>query len=553
MKKLKIIIPVLIVIAIIAGVAYFVLANNNLAITSRGKVAKGLSKSFTDLEGSDEILDEYEGYQYLKNIGTKPYEDEIKLSVDLDIDNLEDLVGDKETAKTITEIIDEITNSDIVTKVSMDKANKQMLVSLDATAKDIFGELTGEVAISEDEIAFRSKELNKNYLKITEKDAEENDEIKEIFDFIQEFFEKDYSDIMFSDEELKHFSDTYGEILNDFITDDIITSDKGEITVDGDTKSCTVTTTTLDNEKVKELLSKYITTYKEDEEGQTILKNKFTNLYGEEITKELLKSFNNSIDDIQDEIDDIEGALIKFITYGTMTDVYANEYQITFDGETLSIKENFNSDSTKYVISFDEEEIINATVKKLNKGIDISAQINMDGTVLNVSLVATSEKVVLKLDVEDYGTIEIVADINIKTNTATEFNQDIDITINIDIPDYDISGTLTLSIEESINIVDSIDFPDTSKAVSVYDEELEDYIEDCTENAQKILEKVEDSKVYELISEYYSSSYSYDDWDIDDEDYDYDWNFDEDDFDWDFEEDDDEIEDVEKESVTLSE
>ena len=546
MKKLKIIIPVLLVIAAVLAVAAYLILGNKIAITGKGKVQKGLAKSLNSFEEDKDVLTDFEEYKYMKNIDSKPFETEVKFNIDADIEGLDDI--DKDIGKLVEKVVDELADANITMKMAMDKANKQLVYSLDLDAEKIIGKLTGEAVITDKEITFRSNEINKNFLTITKEDAEDKklEEVVEMFDMVDELFARNFSDLKFSAEEIQHFKDTYGVVLENTITDDMITSEKGEFVVDGNNTNCTVTIVNFNNENVKKLLGNYVTAYKEDKEGKEILTNKFTALYGKELTEEMMDSIDESIEEIEDEIAKIEGASIDYITYGTATEVYGNEYKITIDEETLDIVEKFNSDNKSYTISFEDEEIVNATVKKANGEFSLDATVTIEGTAVKVKFSKTKDKLELSAKLDNVFDISIKADINTKTNTDKELAQDVVLNVDVDVPIAKIKGNATIKMNENLKIVDSIDVPDTENAVSLLDDDkLEKYADDASSAIEKLTEKFTKSDLYKAIEEYSSSkynsysSYNYDDYTWDDSDYnysfddDYSYNFD-DDYNWNY-------------------
>ena len=418
MKKIKIIIPVLVVILIVLCVLLYIILGNKIAITGKGKVQKGLAKSFSFFEENESVLTDLEEYQYMKYIDSKPFETEVKFNVDVDFEGLEEY--DKDFTKTVKKVTEEIADSDITLKLAMDKKNKQMVCGLDLEAEEIIGELTGEAVITDEEIAFRSEDINEKFLKITKEDAEENG-MYEVFDLVDGFFEKNFNDVRFSKEEIKHFKDTYGVVLENTITNKMINSEKGEFVVNGENTKCTVTTVKFDNEKVKELLKNYINVYKEDKEGIEILKKKYNTITGEKKSEKFFELPDDKLDEIKEEIDKIEDTSLEFITYGTSTEVYGNEYKITMDEETLTIVEKFNSDNITYVGYFEDEEVLNATIKKGE--FCFEATVTSLGSTLNVNFAKTKEKVEFSMKSDEYE-ISVKADIKVKTNTDEEFAQE---------------------------------------------------------------------------------------------------------------------------------
>ena len=502
MKKLKIIIPVIIVI--IAGlVAAYIFLGDNIAISGKSKAEKGFSKSLNQVEGSTELFQFDNEYKIVEKMNSNPFEEEVKLNFDIDIDNLEDLIGDEDTAKLITDILDELSNADLLTKVSMDKSKKQLSTSIGLNSEDTFGTISEETIISSDEMSFRSKEINENFLSIKKDDYES---LEEFFNLIDESFDKDYSNMQFSDEEIEYFKETYGNVFDSVITDDIIKSEKGEFTVSDKAKSCTVTTVSLNEEKVKELLKKYVETFENDEKGRKIIEDKFKNLYGNEISDQLISQLDDEIDSMNDQIDEIEGISINFITYGSTVDVYGTTYEITLDESTLKLTQTYNSDNTKYVISLDDEEILNATLEQSKNDMSIQGNMDIDGVSVDFKFTKDKEKTNLNFNAENLGEIDLVITKNVKTNTDNEFDADAVIDVKVNAPALDLSASAKINLSEKISVVKSLDLPDTSDAVSANDQDaIDEYVSDSEENINKLVEKLQKSDAIKSIMDLYSN------------------------------------------------
>lgn len=523
MKKLKIIIPVIIVIIALAIAGVVIFAGDKIAITEKSKLERGLSKDLDVFDETEELfLEKYGNYKYLANIESKPFESNFDISVDADIENLEDLVGDEDLADIIISAIEEISNAKLSTKVAVDKANKQAVVGANLVAKNILGEISGEVAFTDTEVAMRSKDINKKYLIATEDD----EEFEDYFEFVKNYFEKDFSKAKFTDEEIEYFKDTYGKVWEETVTADELNSSKGEFIVDGASKSCDITKVTLNNEKVKELLTKYAETYKNDETGKAILEEKFNTIYGEEITEQLLDEIDEMIEEIDESIDELEDAEFEYITYGTVLNLYGNEWKITFEGEEIDVLKTFNKDNTSVVVTDDGEELLNVTVKETKDEFSIDGTLTISGLTCNINVFMNENTTTIKLDSENIATVEISVNRDTKIDTETEFNQDVVLEVSLNVPTSNIEGSLTINLSEDIKIVDGIEYPDTSKAVSISDTKaFAEYIEDCEDAINEYSEKIQESDLFNAISEYTSSmvhSYSYDDYDWDFDDYDYD-------------------------------
>jgi len=519
MKKVKIIIPVIAIIAIIVGIAGYVLISGKIAISGKQKAEKGLEKAFNALEETESVLEDNEGYKYLKNFYSNPSETEFSFNVKADVDNLEDLIGDKESAKLVEDILEEIGNCNVTTKLSLDRDNKKIVSTLELDEKDILGNISGEAVITDKEIAFRSKEINEKFLKI--KRDEDNKEVEEVFELIEELFEKDFSNLKFSAEEIKHFKNTYGNIFKDSVKDDMITSEEGSITISGNEKKCTVTKVKVDNENVKKILNTYVDTFTKDDKGRKIIIDKLRIIYTDEllrsmfyldedddISEEINKELVDAVEDLKEEIDEIESFGFNFITYGSSTEVYANEYEFVDDEDSVKIKQIFNANGENYILLENGTEYLNVDVVRNKDEVSMSGKILMSGEDLKFEIVISNSVLKLKFDTEDIGTIEFNLDVTTNKNTNKEIDQDMVLKISADIPDLELKGSFTVTMSENVKIVDSIDVPDTSKAIDLIEDEdkLEDYLANSQEAIEKYSGKLEKSNIYKLIESLVSAN-----------------------------------------------
>ena len=119
MKKMKIIIPILLIIIAVAGAAIFILSTGKLAITPKSKVAVGLSKTLNTFGEAEGVMSTND-YKILENLKGKAYETEMSMSVDVDVEDLEEIVGDKDTAEFINKIFDTLAETTISSKIAVD-------------------------------------------------------------------------------------------------------------------------------------------------------------------------------------------------------------------------------------------------------------------------------------------------------------------------------------------------------------------------------------------------------------------------------------------------
>ena len=512
MKKVKFILLAIVVVIVIAGVCGFVFLKDKITISARSKAEKGFSKSLNIFEESEELLSSNDTYKYLEDIDSKAIESEVSMNFDADFKNLESLVEDEDLAEIINNAIEELSNADITTKVGMDKKNKKLVVSGNVNAENIFGTISGEAVVEEDQMAFRSKEFNEKFIKVTKDD----EGMEQVFDIVKEMFETDYNKITLTDEEIEHFKTTYGDaVLDKVITDDKISSEKGEFTVNDKTKSCTVTKVTIDNETVKELIKAYIDQFKNDEEGKNIIKSKLEIYNKEDIS---LDELEENLDSLKEEIDEIEGVSMEFITYGSLFDVYGTEFNLTIDEETLNIVETFNKDKTNIVVKFADEELAKIDITQSSENLIIDANITANQMACNVNIEINDKLMNFKFNADNIATVEFSVNVDTQKSTEKELEQNVKLNGLVNIPVANIDTSFNVDLSEKTKVVDSLELPDTSDSISLDDEdEIEKYMTDCQENAQSILKKLEESDIYKAILDYNSSSksssFDYDDWD----------------------------------------
>lgn len=503
-RKLKIIIPVLVIVIIAAIAAIFVFTSNKIAFTDKSKVSMGLSKTMNSFAISDDIKKEMSDYKYVKNMENNPYEAEIEMSVDANVDNLEDIIPDEKLASIITDALEELSNANLTLKLAMDSKEKKGTMNLNLDAENIIGSISGDAAFTPETVAFRSKDLKEEYL-VVNKDDDESEEFQEAFELIESLFDLNYSRFSFTEEEIKYLKDTYGSVFNDFITQDMINSENADFEVDGKSKSCTKEILTIENDKLKELLKKYIETYENDKKGKEIIEGKINSLYGDTLGEQYIESINDMIDSLKDSIDEIEDSKVEFVTYCSLTEVYGTEIVLTIDSSSASIKETFDSDETKIVITVLEQEIANFSIKSDSKSITISGNITIDDIVWDINITISNTQVKFSFSMneagESLGKIEISCDLDTKKNKEKEFEQSAVFKVAFDIED--ITGDIAINMNQKINIVDKIDFPNLSDAISLVDtKEVNSYLTECQEALLKYIETLQKSEIFSDIMNY---------------------------------------------------
>ena len=512
MKKMKIIVPILLIIIALVGAAIFVLSTGKIAVTPKSKVAVGLSKTLNTFDESEGVISQ-NGYKILENLKGKAYETDVTMSVDADVEDLEGLVGDKETAGFINDILDTLAATKISSRTAVDPKEGVAKIDLGLENEELIGNISGEVAISGDEIAFRSKELNDEYLSLKRKDVEEQPELVEVFDLLQQVTKVDYTAFMFTEKEKEHFSDTYGKILSDSVKDDMVTSEKAEFTVNGSKQSCTKAILTYNNDQVKALLKEYVTTFEKDEKGREILQDKVSKIYGKKLTDELFDEIDTAVESLNEAIDEITDTKLEFVTYATATQTFGTETILTIAEESAIIKETFNDDATNIVFNILGEDVANIVVKQDKDNLSVEYTMEVEEIKADVKFAINKNKMDLSFSFEEdgelLGEVGMIMEVDTKKDSAKELNQDLTLKITFDIPieDQNVAGKVTLKWSEKIAVLDSVEFPDTSKATSVLNQEdLQEYVTDMQDAAKKYLDKLQKNDLVKDIIEFSSNA-----------------------------------------------
>lgn len=514
MKKIKIIIPILLIIIALAGAAIFVLSTGKIAVTPKSKVAVGLAKTLNTFDESEGVISQ-NSYKILENLKGNAYETELSTLMDIDVENLEELVGDKDTADLIKDIFDTLAETTVTSRIAIDPNEEVAKLDFGVENEELIGNISGEVAISGEEIAFRSKELNEEYLSLKRKDIEDQPEMVEVFDLLQQVTKIDYTALMFTEEEKDHFSDTYGKILSDSVKDDMVTSEKSEFTVNGSKQACTKATLTYNNDQLKALLKDYVTTFEKDEKGKEILENKVEKIYGKELAGTFFDEIDTAIESVKEVIDQITDTKIDFVTYATATKTFGTETKITIAEESVVIKETFNDDATNIVFNILGEDVANIVVKQDKDNLSVEYTMAVEEVEANLKFTMNKNTMKISFDFEEDGEImgkaEMSMEIDTKKDSAKELNQDLIFKIAFELPmvDEELAGSATINTKQKIAVLDSVEFPDTSKAKSILDEDdIEEYIKDVEEASKKYLDKLQKNDLVKDIMEIAAESTS---------------------------------------------
>ena len=458
-----IIIAIILVLAIVAGAAYYF-----MVYTKPENILKRVvGESLQSYEGSIEESD-------YKTINTK-----IGANVK---------VTPNEENKDTKDIIDLINALYVSLNIQVDNEQKQILTKIESKYEDEnLLNMDAYVDVEKKETYMYLKDLYDKYI-----EAEMEDESYETLD---ELFENTYTQEQKGN--LKKALKIIRKEMENTIKTEYCSSEKQDITIDGKTSKATKNTISMTYKQFKDELITLFTNLKDNKE--------FINCY--EKTDEVTKNLEDAIKTLQDEEDIDENATIKVSVYttGILQNIVKVDFEVQSEDETTLIEIN-KKDNENYEFKITSE---NETV---SGNINIQKQDDKN------------RKVKIEIDVPEFGKVELNLDINYEidgelekvdtTNSiaADEITQSDYSTIMKNLEKtklYELinkySGNLlkntTLDLDDSDDEID-----EENEDFDLDDEEAEE-TEDSEENENQIITYNDEQKIEFNIPNGYKSSY----------------------------------------------
>ncbi len=501
-KKIIIILSIIVVILIaLIGTAAAMIVTGKVALTTEQKLAKGLSDitskiSFSNLE---EKLKETE------KIYETPFEAETTITSKINTIELEDMNGMEEL---VDELKNTVNNSVITNTVKADLKNNIINDNLMLKANDIVEEISGEIEYNGDTISLRSKELNEKYIAIKRSDAESSDEYEDfvkIFDFLDKACMKQETSLYLTEEEKNHFSENYGKIFANYITEDMITEEDSTILLDEvNTTNCSKVGITLNKDQIIELFAQYLNTLENDATAKQIIIDRM-NLLGDFDEDDLL----DLIDDLRYDILDLdETASLKFSVYCTMFKTYGFDLEVIEDLDTAKVSTIFGKEKDEMYFTENDEEIL--SLIKTGDDILISSQNEETSFIIEINKIDNDNVISLNInDLEE----EVALGVTITTKQISKTQNENVSNINIGfvVDSSDVKADLELILDSSIRYVDSINTTTISDSnsldlINATQSELQEYGEKVTNNGNEIVQKMlQNSKLVNMIYSIISS------------------------------------------------
>lgn len=375
-KSKKIIIAIVAILVVLggtfAGLWFFTDVFNFLKPANEvfsNQVEKALNVEGAKFSDYSDFLKDY------KEISGKPYTLKMNLSANLNI---------KDVDKDVKDIINK---SKITLEQNADVSNKkiQNKIGLYSDNSEI---LTLDLITTDKQVAVGCKDLYNKYLSVSFEDILElakkeaganSKELEQAFNSLSNVEIDPYELLYISDEDLKHFDDTYRNCLETSISKDCYSSKNGvEVEVDGEDVKTNAYYLTMTGKDVYEFLDNLTKKVKDDEvivkiateKANLILEAASQDKISEDDVKEALNDF---IDEFMSEMEDIKDAddsAVQIAIYSkgsnpVKIEVKSLENADDEEGETL-LSVEYGKDKTTYSI-YNEGKSVATIINEFSK------------------------------------------------------------------------------------------------------------------------------------------------------------------------------------------
>lgn len=367
--KAKIIIAIVAIVAVLggtfAGLWFFTDVFNFLKPENEvfsNQIEKALNIEEAKFVNYSDFLAEY------KEMSNKPVSSKINMTAELNISDLD------------SDVQDIINKSKISIEANADVANKkaQSKIGLYADNSEV---LELDIVTDGEKIALGSEDLYDKYLTVSMEDiidlvAEESDmdaeELEQIISSLSGANINAYDLLYISEDDLKHFDETYRDCLKTLINKDCFTSEKKvEVEVDGEDVKTTAYYLTMNGEDMYNFVNDLLTLIKDDEVIAKIAAEKINMILevaGEEkISKddvqELLSELTDSLVTELESIKEEKDSAIQIAVYSKSNNPVRIDFNLISDTEDLDEKETvfsieYAKGKTIYTLVADESQTI---------------------------------------------------------------------------------------------------------------------------------------------------------------------------------------------------
>ena len=526
-KKKFIIIGIAVVLVLVIAALVFFICTGKVNFTKKSKLFSAMSKAEETFTAPLDALLENSTTEISKNLDGKDIEYSAEITGS--IDSFEGKMVNSELSAEEVEVLKSLVNgSKINLDLKLDPKEKAFEGSVKGSVANLLDEVQADVSYNNNAISVSLPTFSDKKLAVFG-DSVQGTEYAELAQVFQVIESTDFESIIsaisksgFTDEEIKHFEDTYDGLLKEQIDSDMIKTKSGEIKVDGKDKKCTEVTVTLDSKDVQKIIEAYVDAFDSDDEGKDIIVEKASALTGiisqfsgQEISKDQMKeAIDQAVKQIKDSIDtiDLGEKEIVITAYSSVFKTYGLELAVEEGDNSASILFTFGKDDTDISIEYMGKEV--ATGKLIDNKDTKSLQLSIDESDAKATLEMgvnlksdTESEIFAKVNAEQYGqslgAVDVSANVNVTKNEATEYAADTTMKFNLEIPNQ-AKMAFTVKVKESLKTAD-VNIPEINRtnAIDVLgtnsQTEVQNYITEITPKLEEYVKNIESSEIYKSI------------------------------------------------------
>lgn len=526
-KKKFIIIGIAVVLVLVIAALVFFICTGKVNFTKKSKLFSAMSKAEETFTAPLDALLENSTTEISKNLDGKDIEYSAEITGS--IDSFEGKMVNSELSAEEVEVLKSLVNgSKINLDLKLDPKEKAFEGSVKGSVANLLDEVQANIVYNNNAIAVSFPDFSEKQLAVFGDNVQgtEYSELAQVFQVIEstdfESLLSTVSKMGLSEEEIKHFEDTYDGVFKKQIEADMIETKSGEIKVDGKDKKCTEVTVTLDSKDVQKIIEAYVDAFDSDDEGKDIIVEKASALTGiisqfsgQEISKDQMKeAIDQAVKQIKDSIDtiDLGEKEIVITAYSSVLKTYGLEIAIEEGDNSASILFTFGKDDTDISIEYMGKEV--ATGKLIDNKDTKSLQLSIDESDAKATLEMgvnlksdTESEIFAKVNAEQYGqslgAVDVSANVNVTKNEATEYAADTTMKFNLEIPNQ-AKMAFTVKVKESLKTAD-VNIPEINRtnAIDVLgtnsQTEVQNYITEITPKLEEYVKNIESSEIYKSI------------------------------------------------------
>ena len=483
-KKGLVIGLIVVLIAAALGAGYYFFFKNDstkLQLTDKSKVANSVDKIGAK---AGEVFEDFEKIGERKinaNLINKAFTDKYTITGTINELSVEGVTeNDVNMAKSM------LNGQNIVIDTKGNLAENKFFAELSVT-----GQKLGNLVFNNEAIGVQVPSVESKYYTVFKNSLAESSEyamFATYFDMLMNVANSaEAGKYELTEKEIKHFEDTYGNIIKDNINKDRISSENTEVTIDGETKKCDKVTYSIDAATAKTILTAYVEAFEKDTEGQDIILNKVAaiiedtkilELYGSELginmTADQLKAqakmmLPQLISELKSELNELttEGEeTIDVVVYANTTTTYRVEVVIP---EAGTIAVDLEDNGMKISMNVQGQEVMTIDIENKDNVFKATANM-MNQMVLDITNEKSNNEnnLVAKLTANtgyETATIELGIKNTVKEDSDRKLDEDMEISLKASVEGQKID--VAIMINRLAEIVDNVDVPELNTTNSI--------------------------------------------------------------------------------------